>query len=254
VLAPLGLLAIDRGAPRSGEFVLDVGCGCGDSTLALSGRVGLGGHVVGIDVSSPMLARARERAEAAGLKNARFELADAQTHDFAAGVDLVFSRFGVMFFSDPRAAFSNLARALAPGGRLAFVCWQSIERNPWMGLPLEVVERHLGAAEHPNPGEPGPFAFADSVEVEAILIDAGFVDVALEPVRRGLRLGADLGSALAFVADSVGMTASMLREAPPELRARCVQDLCEMLGDHVAAGGVHLDAAVWIVSAKRVRP
>jgi SAM-dependent methyltransferase len=254
VLAPLGLLAVERGAPRRGERVLDVGCGCADTTLELSNRVGSAGYVLGVDISEPMLARASERLVASGRSNVELGRVDAQTHTFPPDFDLVYSRFGVMFFDDSRAAFANLRRATSPGGRLAFVCWQSLDRNPWMSLPLGVVERHLGPAIHPGPDEPGPFAFAATADIEAILRDAGFVDIAFESVQRRLRLGADLESALEFVADSVGLTAAMLREAPLEVRAPCVDDLREMLGNHVETSGVHLDAAVWVVSAERMGP
>lgn len=250
VLAPLGRLALEAAAPAPGERVLDVGCGCGDSILALSELVGSTGHVVGVDVSGPMLARANERADAAGADNVSLFLADAQTHTVDHRVDLVYSRFGVMFFADPAAAFANLRGALRPGGRLAFVCWQSLERNPWMAWPLAVVERHLGPATQAGLGEPGPFAFADADHVRSILGQAGFVDIQVAPVEGPLWLAADLDAAVRLVTESVGMSASMLREATPEVRAAAVAELRAELTSQVGREGVYLGFAVWVVTAR----
>ena len=151
----LGRAAMERVAMRSGERALDVGCGCGDTTLEIAHRVGPAGFVVGLDVSAPMLAEAERRARERSVSNARFLNADAQTHTFsAAGFDVGFSRFGVMFFADPARAFANLGHALRPGGRFAFVCWQAIDRNPWMGVPMAAAAREsLPAAVGPaGPG------------------------------------------------------------------------------------------------------
>ena len=184
----LGRLAMDRSTVQPGERVLDVGCGCGDTTVELAGRVAPGGTVTGIDISAPMLERARERARTQGAA-ARFELADAQTHAFApAIVDVIFSRFGVMFFTDPTAAFANLRRALTPGGRLAFVCWQALPDNPWMFVPLGAALQYLPTPPLPGPDAPGPFSFADPGRVRTILAGAGFRDVAFEDVREVLTL------------------------------------------------------------------
>src|SRR5262249_38336345 len=149
--------------------VLDVGCGCGDSTVDLARRVAPDGTVVGMDISAVMLERARQTAREQGV-NARFEHADAQTHAFApASFDVLFSRFGVMFFADPTAAFANLRSALRPGGKLAFVCWQSLAENPWMLVPLGAAFQIIPPPPMPAPDAPGPFAFADQSRVRSIL-------------------------------------------------------------------------------------
>ncbi|TFG97014.1 MAG: class I SAM-dependent methyltransferase, partial [Myxococcales bacterium] len=139
-IAPLGVAAMEQARPAPGESVLDIGCGCGQTSVQLKERVGPKGSVLGVDISTPMLERARARA--AGLPNLRFTNADAQTHSFDERFDLAFSRFGVMFFADPVAAFANVHRALRPGGRVAVVCWQGIDRNPWLLVPLRAV--HVG--------------------------------------------------------------------------------------------------------------
>ena len=146
VLAPVADAVIAHAAPRSGERVLDIGCGCGSTTLLLSP---LASHVTGLDISEPMLNVARQRAE--GLANVDFVNADAAAFRTDTPYDLLFSRFGVMFFGDPTAAFANLRRAARPGGRLAFVCWRPIGENPWMQAPLHAAY-NAGVPRLPKPG------------------------------------------------------------------------------------------------------
>jgi ubiquinone/menaquinone biosynthesis C-methylase UbiE len=188
-LGELGRSVMDRAAIRAGEHVLDVGCGCGDTTLELARRVGRDGSVVAIDVSTPMLERAIENARAREVANVAFWNADAQTYGLPpAAFDLVYSRFGVMFFVDPARAFSNLGRALRSGGRVSFVCWQALERNAWMAVPMAAAARVIPSPARPGPEAPGPFSFADPNRVRGILGGAGFTDVTVEGMRRCLRL------------------------------------------------------------------
>jgi len=180
-IRPFGHRAIDRAAPREGEHLLDVGCGCGETTLDLGRRVGANGSATGVDISAVMLRRAQQRAEETGLRNVRFVEADAQTHAFPPGsFDALYSRFGVMFFADPPAAFANLRRALRPGGRLAFVCWQAVQKNPWMFVPMAAAMQHIALPLPAGADAPGPFAFADRDRVARILAQTGFVDVEIE--------------------------------------------------------------------------
>jgi SAM-dependent methyltransferase len=249
----LGHAALARAAPRPGERVLDVGCGCGGTTLELAAGVGTDGEAVGIDVSSLMLARARERARAAGVR-ARFLDADAQTHRFeGGGFDLIYSRLGVMFFADPVAAFRNLLGALRPGGRLCFLCWQALARNPWMRVPLEAVARHAPLPPMLAPGAPGPFAFADAGRVRSILEQAGFAEVRLEPLERELVLGGEpsLEGAVRFALEGVGPAVAALREASAEVRAAAARSVAEALAPYAGPQGVLLPSAAWIATARR---
>jgi SAM-dependent methyltransferase len=251
ILAAPGEAALEAAAPRPGEAALDVGCGAGASTLALARAVGAGGSVLAVDPAAALLARARERAAAAELAHVRFVEADAQVYAFEAGAfDLAFSRFGVMFFADPVAAFRNLVRALRPGGRLAFVCWQALDRNPWLGLPLAAVGRVVELPPRPSPEAPGPFAFADAARVRAILAAAGFEAFAAREICAPLPLGDTLEEAVTFALAN-GPSAAALREAGGDARERAVPELRAALAPHAASGGVRLPSAAWVFSARR---
>lgn len=252
-LAPLGRMVADRLAVAPGERVIDVGCGCGESTLELARRVGPGGHVLGVDISKPMLARAGERAAAEGFGQVTLLEADAQSHPFpAGGFDVVYSRFGVMFFADPVAAFTNLRRALRAGGRLGFVCWQSLPENPWMLVPLQAIVGLVPLPPPPAPDAPGPFSFADRGRVTGILEAAGFAGVALEDLRMPLTIagGADVDRAAEFAVD-LGPLASALRDADPGLRPRVQAAIADALRPYAGPGGVALQGAAWIVTARQ---
>lgn len=253
MIAPFGARAMDALAPRPGERIVDVGCGCGDTSLALARRVGPSGAVLGIDVSEPMLARARERAAAERLAQVRFVAGDAQTHAFAAAsADALFSRFGVMFFVDPTAAFANLRTALQPDGRLAFVCWQERAANPWMTTLLAALASAVALPPPPAPDAPGPFALGDRERLRRILDGAGFRDVAIEPFTPPVVLGGGgtLDESVEFALD-LGPTSAALRDGGPEARPRITAALHEALAPFATPGGVTMPAAAWIVTARR---
>lgn len=253
-IAPLGHRAMDRAALRAGERVLDIGCGCGQTSLELGRRVGPTGAVTGVDISSVMLERARAFAREQGVGNVSFEDADAQTHAFDAGAyDLVFSRFGIMFFADSIAAFTNLARALRPGGRIAFVCWRSFPENPWMTVPVSAALQHLPPPSIPDPDAPGPFRFADPDKVRGILTGAGFVAPQLEPLDETLTMGgtgSDLDRAVGFILQ-IGPLAAALREAGPDAGAKVAGTVRDALAPYHTPQGVRMDSASWIVTASK---
>jgi SAM-dependent methyltransferase len=254
-IAPLGARARQRAAIGAGDRVLDVGCGCGSTTLEIARIVGPDGGVVAVDLSGPMLARARERALAAALDDRiEWRCDDAQTAPLeAAAYDVVFSRFGVMFFADPVAAFANLRRALRPGGRLGFVCWQSRERNPWMLAPALAAARHVAFPPPPLPDAPGPFAFADAERVRRILDAAGLGAVEIEAVDEPMRLaGETLDEAVALCL-RIGPVGAALREANADAvqRSRVADAVREALAPFETPRGVEAPAGAWIVHAVR---
>ena len=256
-IAPLGEVAMDRAGLQAGERVLDIGCGCGQTSLELASRVGERGSVLGLDISAPMLDRARERAGEAGVNNVSFLQADAQTHGFdaskEAGYDLLFSRFGVMFFSSPVEAFANLMSALRPGGRVTFLCWQRLDLNPWMHLPIMAAAKQIPpSGPPPEPNAPGPFAFADQKRVEGILSESGFQNIGHESLERDLLVGGgrSLDDTVEFLAQ-LGPAGALLRDASDELRSNVMSEIQETIKPFHDEGGVRMPSATWIVSAER---
>jgi ubiquinone/menaquinone biosynthesis C-methylase UbiE len=252
-ISQLGHFAIQRTAVQPGEQVLDVGCGCGQTSLELAEGVGPQGAVLGLDISAPMLARARERQNERGLKNLTFLQTDAQTHRFeSARFDLLFSRFGVMFFENPAAAFANLQKAVRPGGRLCFVCWQGLDKNEWARVPFAVAKQHVAPPAPVSPDAPGPFAFANPDRVRSILTTGGFTEINLAPHEAQLTMGgaATVAEAVDFTLE-IGPVARMLADASADIRARIRQDLNVTLTPYAKDNSVRLGGAVWIVTARR---
>jgi len=253
VIAPIGERALARANAAPREKVVDIGCGCGATSVELAARVGPRGIVLGVDVSRPMLERARARAQARALTNTNFVLADAQTNDFGEGqFDLGFSRFGVMFFADPMAAFANLRRALRAGGRVVVVCWQAIERNPWMLVPALAISRHVPISP-PDPNAPGPFSLANPERVQRVLSGANLSEIVVEGVELSLALGGgDPDRAVEFALE-IGPGAAALRAAGagPELRSRAARTVREELAPFAKDGTLEMQAAFWLVSARR---
>jgi len=244
---------MDRISVKPGEWVLDVGCGCGDTTFELARRVGTTGELTGIDLSSIMLARARESAEDLGLIHVRFINADAQTYAFQTqSFDLLYSRFGIMFFTDPQAAFRNLLRALRPGGRFAFVCWQEFKKNLWAMVPTESVARHIEVPPS-IPDAPGPFAFANAERLGGILSEVGFHQIAFEESVKDVPVSTsgNLDAAVDFLYQ-MGPAAAAIRQAgQPEKRTVLMDALQQAVAPYQTPQGVHMQAAVWIVTGCR---
>jgi SAM-dependent methyltransferase len=247
-IEPLGHAALTALAPAAGEAVLDIGCGCGQTSIDLAGRVGGTGRVLGVDVSSPMLEAARRRRLPAASARLEFRQADAQSDDLGpAAFDAAFSRFGVMFFADPVAAFSNVRRSLRPDARLCFVCWRPLADNPWMTIPFEAALPFLPPAAPADPHAPGPFAFADGDRVRTVLRAAGFASVTVNPFDAAVG-GGDVEAALAL-SFKVGPLGAALRADPP-LQARVAAAVRQRLQDCMTLRGVFMAAGVWIVLAR----
>jgi SAM-dependent methyltransferase len=250
VFAPVAEVVLARAAAQPGETVIDIGCGCGATTIPLADAVAPGGTVVAADVSAPMLARARERlGDRPGIS---YVCADAATHPFTpAAADLLFSRFGVMFFGDPTAAFANMRKGLKSGARVVFACWRKPTENPWMMLPLQAAYLHVPKLPKQEPDDPGPFSFGDGDRVTRILDGAGFTNVALEPVDLTLDLasGGELDAAVSYTLD-IGATSRALDGVSADLRAAAAASIREALAPFADGGRVGLGAAIWIVTAK----
>lgn len=251
-IGPIGDAMLDLAAPSPGERVIDVGCGCGATTLSIAERISPGGLVTGVDISLPMLARCRERAKSAGLSNLEFVNGDAQVYEFSpTQADLVTSRFGIMFFEDPVAAFRNLRGALKASGRLAFACWQPLGANPWMSVPLMAAAPLLPQLPPPpDPEAPGPFAFGDADRVRRILGEAGFSKIELKAHETSLLVGgsASFDESIDFVL-RMGPTARLLADASSDLQARIRDAVSGALEPFQTESGVSMDGASWLVSA-----
>lgn len=249
LIKAFGEAALRAAGAKAGERVLDVGCGCGDTSLALAEAVGADGSVVGLDVSAPMLAVARRRA--AGMGNVGFIEGDASRAELPGTFDLLYSRFGVMFFDDPEGAFSHMRRAMKPDGRVAFACWQSPKDNPWAMVPL-VAAREAAAMDlpPPDPHAPGPFAFADTGRVAGILQRAGFTAVKAETFEAPMFLGSSARSA-AEGCTKMGPASRLAREAGKDKLPAIVDAIEKALAPLAAANGsVALPGRIWVMTAK----
>jgi SAM-dependent methyltransferase len=232
---------------KPGERVLDIGCGTGSTTLRLGMAVAPEGSVAGIDISVPMLEVARARAQAMNA-DIPFLEEDASRHDFAPVFDLVFSRFGVMFFEDPVAAFKNIRKALAPKGRLAFVCWRTFKENAWAFVPYVAAQPFLPEQPPSDPHAPGPFAFADSERLKDILAQAGFANIRIEKLDTTSNLGVTPDDA-ANSALNVGPLSRAASELDDATRAKIHAAMKDAFKAHQTPAGVTPAAACWLVGA-----
>jgi SAM-dependent methyltransferase len=249
-IAPHHQLLMAAAAVAPGERVLDIGCGNGLTSRDAARAAGPSGSVVGVDLSGPMLARAEQLTKEEGLDNVRFEQGDAQVHRFEPGAyDLAMSRFGVMFFLDPVAAFANIASALRSGGRLALLVWQSIEANEWISAMRAAlaVGRDLPV---PPPGAPSPFSLADTDHARRVLTEAGFTDVGFTPSERPFHIGADVDEAYEFVSGLV-VIQFLLQDLDDATRSRALDNLRATMADHKTADGIEFDSAAWVITARK---
>ncbi|MDH4040703.1 MAG: methyltransferase domain-containing protein [Gammaproteobacteria bacterium] len=254
LLRPISEALLEHAPLEGCKNALDIGCGGGSQSLMLAQRLGGDARVTGVDISEPMLEVARRKAlEPAGGRAAlEFLRADAATHGFKpGGFDLLFSRFGVMFFDDPAAAFTNLHGALRPGGRLAFSCWQAMKKNDWVRIPLQAALQHLPPPEPPPPNAPGPFAFADPARVESILNAAGFNRVALQPFETTLRVsqGRELPEAVRELA-RIGPVSRLLTGQPQSVLDTVFPAIEDALRPWFRNGALDMQCAVWLVTGE----
>lgn len=244
---PIAKAVVDRVDLRAGETVLDVGCGSGATTFEAAWRIGPQGRAVGADISGALLELARRRAGEQALEGVDFVHADAQTHDFGVTFDAIVSRFGVMFFPDPVAAFANLRRALKPGGRLAFACWRSPEDNAITQVPLDAAAPFLPEVPRFERNAPGRFAFADPERVRSILAEAGWRDIAIAPLDDPTPVSFE---ELMTMSLRVGPLNPILSQADEALRAQVRDAVAAALAPRVQDGAARMDSACWLVSAR----
>jgi SAM-dependent methyltransferase len=243
-LAAISDAALAFAAAKPGERVLDIGCGTGTTTYAFAKAVGPSGSVTGVDISRPMLAAARARGT-----GVNFREGDASVQLFHPTHDLVFSRFGVMFFDDPAAAFANIRKALAPQGRLAFVCWRDVKQNVWASGPMAAARPLLPPQEPADPHAPGPFAFADDARLREILARAGYHDIRIETLDSAVNMGATVEDATeqALRIGPLARAAAELDDATKDKIRAVVKDA---LAKFQTSAGITPPAACWLVEAR----
>ncbi len=248
-LAPVTEALLAFAAPRAGERVVDIGCGCGAPTLEFARAVGPSGHVVGLDISGPMLAEAQRRASVANIANIDWRQADPATAALDE-YDLLASAFGVMFFGDRVAAFTNMRRTAAPQARMALVCWRTLAENPWMGVPMSAVAQHLPPRPKAVPNAPGMFAFADREHVTEVLIKAGWAPPRFERFDAELDIAAGRGLEEAVIQSSqIGVVNSWLRNQPAAVVSAAIASLREALAPYARGASVRLRGAMWLIAS-----
>ena len=253
MLSPLGEAALNKLNFNEEENVLDIGCGCGHTTLNIAKRIGPSGNVTGLDISEPMLKRAKESAFEMSITNTLFKCVDVQTEDLGDQIySAAFSRFGVMFFEDSIAAFKNINKSLISGGYLSFVCWQSPAVNPWQSLFIQEVKKFLDLPS-PPPRSPGPFAFMESEYVSSILEESKFQDITIEGHEAEVNMfsGRSLSDSVKDYIAINPVVTQMLKESSENQIAEIVNSGIEAFSPYYSAKGLIFPSATWLVTARK---
>ncbi len=251
MIAPVGTALMARADFKAGERVLDLGCGGGATSLAIAESVGPTGAVTGVDISPDLIARAAERAETAGARNATFECVDAAIYRPDAPFDRMISRFGSMFFPQPVEAFSNLHRCLKPGGRIDLAVWGPPRENPWMMEMIGALRRHIDVPPA-VPRSPGPFAFEDTDYLKNILLETRFAGIEIVAYQGLQPIGGEDASPDAAVDFAMSSLAAgrMAEKESQDIRLAIRDDLLAVFTRHYIQGrGVMMPGKAWLVSA-----
>ena len=253
MLSPLGEAALNKLNFNEEENVLDIGCGCGHTTLNIAKRIGPSGNVTGLDISEPMLKRAKESTVEMSITNTSFKCVDVQTEDLGDQIySAAFSRFGVMFFEDSIAAFKNINKSLISGGYLSFVCWQSPAVNPWQSLFIQEVKKFLDLPS-PPPRSPGPFAFMESEYVSSILEESKFQDITIEGHEAEVNMfsGRSLSDSVKDYISINPVVTQMLKESSENQIAEIVNSGIEAFSPYYSEKGLIFPSATWLVTARK---
>ena len=253
MLSPLGEAALNKLNFNEEENVLDIGCGCGHTTLNIAKRIGPSGNVTGLDISEPMLKRAKESAVEMSITNTSFKCVDVQTEDLGDQIySAAFSRFGVMFFEDSIAAFKNINKSLISGGCLSFVCWQSPAVNPWQSLFIQEVKKFLDLPS-PPPRSPGPFAFMESEYVSSILEESKFQDITIEGHEAEVNMfsGRSLSDSVKDYISINPVVTQMLKESSENQIAEIINSGIKAFSPYYSEKGLIFPSATWLVTARK---
>ena len=253
MLSPLGEAALNKLNLNEGENVLDIGCGCGNTTLNIAKRISPDGQVTGLDISKPMLKRAKESANEMSISNASFNCVDVQTDDIGEEVySAAFSRFGVMFFEDPVAAFCNINKSLITGASLSFVCWQSPALNPWQSLFIEAVKKYVDLPS-PPPRSPSPFAFMESEYVSSILEESNFQNIMIEGHEAEVNMfsGRSLSDSVKDYISINPVVSGMLKDSTEQEKTEIINSAIEAFSPYYSAKGLMFPSATWLVTTTK---